>query len=200
MMKKYVSVILVIVFGAAGSFVIANRIRKPTVSAQTGPAFVVHQLQRENGNDTRRIVRSYRTNGEWMEITTDIGNGVQHVIYSTKDAGVVSVNNEKKESQFIGGWSMPASAEQIRSDPQFKDESEILGYRVLRIHMEESDGTKTDLYKAPDLQGMILRIEVTDSNGHTLSLEPEKIQLTQTDFSIPSYPINRDLYNSRHAK
>ena len=199
-MKKYASVILMIIFGAAGSFVIANRIRKPSIPAQTGPAFVIHLVQSENGNDTRRVVRSYRTNGEWMEVTTDISNGVQHVIYSTREAGVVSVDNEKKESQFIGGWSMPSSAEQIRSDPQFKDESQILGYRVLRIHMDESDGTKTDLYKAPDLQGMIVKIAVTDSTGHTLSLEPEKIELAQTDFSMPSYPINRDLFDSRHAK
>jgi hypothetical protein len=199
-MKKYLSIILVVVFGAAGSFVIANKIRNPTVSTQTGHAFVVHQIQRENGNDTRRIVRSYKTNGEWMEVTTDISSGAQHVIYGTKDAGVVSVNIEKKESQFIGGWSTPASADQIRSDPKFKDESQILGYRVLRIHMDESDGTKTDIYKAPDLQGMILRVAVTDSSGHTLSLEPEKIELVQTDFSMPSYPINRTQYDSRHIK
>ncbi len=186
---------ILVILAAAGTYVIASKVRKPRVSG-----FTVYQIQRANGHDERRISRSYKANGEWMEVSTDLKTGRQQVMFGTRESGVVRSNNEKMENEFIGGWGMPLTAEQIRRDPQFVDESQILGFRVMRVHMEGIDGSKTDLYKAPDLHGMILRVVTTSSDGGVLSVEPEKIEFNQPEFALPNYPITRDLYNSHHQK
>jgi hypothetical protein len=194
-MKRYPALAAVVLLTAAGTFVTANKLRKPVESG-----FVVYQVVRSNGVEIDRITRSQKANGEWMEVKTNPTTGARIVQFGTKESGVVRVNNEKKENDFIGGWGAPLSAEQIRNDPHFVDEGEILGYRVMRIHMESTtDGSKTDLYRAPDLQGVILRVVSQNSDGSGFSIDPTKIERTDPEFALNNYPTTKELFNLRHG-
>src|SRR6266542_487236 len=191
-MKRYLALSALVVLSAAGTYFTANRIVQPA-------GFVVYQVQRLRGLEERRIVRSYKSNGEWREISTDSKTGSQKIMFGSPQFGVVQVNDQKRENEFIGGWGAPLTAEQIRKDHQYTDESQILGYRVLRVHLETpADGSQTDLYRAPELHGMILKAVSKNSDGSVLPIEPEKIEVTEPEFTVPSYPVTRDVFNLHH--
>jgi hypothetical protein len=194
-MKKYLGYGMVVTLVAAATYFAAAGVRQ-----RNGFNGTVQMIQRTNGQDERRVVRTYRPTGEWMEVSTDIKTGSQRFIYGTSDLGVIESNHSKKENEFIGGWGPPISAERIRKDPAFADESAILGYKVLRIHLDEANGSKTDLYRAPDLHGMLLKVSTVTADGSTMTLEPESIEIGHRDFVVPNYPVTRDLYNLRHTK
>jgi hypothetical protein len=195
-MKRYLGLVGVVMLVAAGTYVTANKMQKPV-----GSGFVVHQVLRSGGKEVRQIIRSHKPNGDWREISIDAKTGARATMFGTKELGVVKSDDEKGENVFIGGWGKPLTAEQIRSDPNFVDESEILGYRVLRVHIESpTDGSKTDLYRAPELQGMILKVVSQHSDGSEFSIDPQRIEITKPEFTPPGYPTTRDAYNLRHPK
>ena len=194
MKKHYLGLSVIVILVAAGTYLAGSKLLKSST-------FVVYQVERMNSQETRQVVRAYKPSGEWMETSTNIKTGVKQIMLGTTDAGVVRVDETKKENEFVGGWAMPITAEEIKKDPGFIDETEILGYQVLRVRLEsKTDGSAIDIYRAPKLHGMILKLVVKEANGDVLSLEPERVERTSVEFALPKYPVTRDTYNLRHQK
>jgi hypothetical protein len=204
--KKYLAVLAVLTVTAVGTFAIAHNWSKSRRGPEpagvcalgNGPAFTVTQEGRTNGKADRTVIRIFKTTGEWKETTTFLATDKQTVMYGLQN-GVIRVNEEKKQSDYIGRWAPPLPEEKIRADSAFVDESTLLGYKVLRLHMAAQDGSNIDLYKAPALHGMILKVEEKHDDGSSFVLEPVKIDMGNVqDFAPPNYPVSSDVYNRNH--
>jgi hypothetical protein len=171
------------------------------------PAFrvVYHQFQ-ESGDSKKRSLqaiteRQQQANGEWKEVVSYLNSDDGSVIkkvekYAVNGRGLFKVDEQNKKLVFLGmrpDALIIRSSEELRKDSEFVREESILGYQtfVLRQNLDESN--YTEVYTAPDLQGIPLRIDFVSDKSRT-TIEAVEVDLSEDALNgltvMPDYPID----------
>lgn len=144
--------------------------------------------------------RLERADGSWKETTNSYAE--DGTIYRSYDTfgivgqGVYTVDARNNQLKFVGNYSKPHvfSEEGFKSQPSYAGESEVAGFRALI--QKSANGDRVDeVYIAPDLDGLLLKIKTTKGKD-TLTLEATEIKIepvTDKEFGLlPDYPVNYD--------
>jgi len=146
------------------------------------------------------IERYQKSDGSWRLTTTyynpdgtirKVDNG-----FGQLGRGVFQVNEKAMRLNFISPMSAQAhvvSASDMRKDPNFVREESVLGYETFVSRQPEEDGAYTEVYRAPALQGMPIKI-IFNSGAGTTVIEPTRILLGEPSESVftamPDYQVN----------
>ena len=146
------------------------------------------------------IERYQKSDGSWRLTTTyfnpdgtirKVDNGVGQL-----GRGVFQVKETTKLLNFISPMSPQThvvSADDMRKDPNYVREDSVLGYQTFVSRQPGEDGAYAEVYRAPALQGMPIKIIFSSGAGTTV-IEPIKIALgepSETVFTaMPDYQVN----------
>ena len=146
------------------------------------------------------IERYQKSDGSWRLTTTYYNpDGTIRKVdtgFGQLGRGVFQVNEKATRLNFISPMSPQAhvvSASDMRQDPNFVREDSVLGYETIVARQSEEDGAYAEVYRAPALQGMPIKI-VFSSGAGTMVIEPTSIALgepSETVFTeMPDYQVN----------
>ena len=153
------------------------------------------------------IERYQKSDGSWRLTTTyynpdgtirKVDNG-----FGQLGRGVFQVNEKATHLNFISPMSPRAhvvSASDLRKDPNFVREDSVLGYKTFVSRQEEEDGAYTEVYRAPALQGMPIKIVFSSEAGTTV-IEPINIALGEPSNTVftamPDYQVNYEVFENK---
>lgn len=88
------------------------------------------------------------------------------------------------------------------SPPGFIREDSILGYRVLVTRANHDPGNYTELYQAPDLQWMPLKMIHVSETGEMNITEAKEVRLgaaarASLAYTPPDYPVSHDFFEQK---
>ena len=153
------------------------------------------------------IERYQKSDGSWRLTTTyynpdgtirKVDNG-----YGQLGRGVFQVNEKAMRLNFISPMSAQAhvvSASEMRKDPNFVREDSVLGYQTFVSRQPGEDGDYAEVYRAPALQGMPIKIVFSSEAGTTV-IEPTRIVLAEPSETVftamPDYQVNYVNFESK---
>ena len=146
------------------------------------------------------IERYQKSDGSWRLTTTYYNpDGTIRKVdtsFGQLGRGVFQVNEKAMRLNFISPMSPQTnivSASDMRKDPNFVREDSVLGYETFVSRQSEEDGAYAEVYRAPALQGMAIKIIFSSGAGTTV-IEPTRIALgepSETVFTaVPDYQVN----------
>ena len=153
------------------------------------------------------IERYQKSDGSWRLTTTyynpdgtirKVDNG-----FGQLGRGVLQVNEKAMRLNFISPMSPRAhvvSASDMRKDPNFVREDFVLGYKTFVSRQTEEEGTYAEVYRAPALQGMPIKIIFSSEAGTTV-IEPTQIALGEPSevvfTAMPEYQVDYEGFENK---
>lgn len=153
------------------------------------------------------IERYQKSDGSWRLTTTyynpdgtirKVDNG-----FGQLGRGVFQVNEKARLLNLISPMSPQArivSASDLRKDPNFVREDFVLGYETFVSRQPGEDGAYAEVYRAPALQGMPIKMIFSSEEGTTV-IEPTQIALGEPSeivfTAMPDYQVNYEGFENK---
>jgi hypothetical protein len=182
-----------------------NYTRRPNGFTMTSRQ--VHQPADGSPVLVAEIERYQKSDGSWRLTTTyynadgtirKVDNG-----FGQLGRGVFQVNEKAMRLNFISPMSPQAhvvSASDMRKDPNFVREESVLGYETFVSRQPGEDGAYAEVYRAPALQGMPIKIIFSSEAGTTV-IEPIRIALGEPSEAVftamPDYQVNYEHFENK---
>jgi len=171
---------------------------------------VTYHQTGENSDSSGRLLqaiieRQQQSNGEWKETVLWFDLDGKTVVkktekYAINGRGLYKVDEQNKRLVFLGlrpEVPVVPAPEDLRKNPDFVREDSILGYQTFVSRQAFDESNFTEVYAAPSLQGVPLKIIIGSGESKTIieavKVEPED-KIISTSMETPNYPISYESF------
>ena len=150
------------------------------------------------------IERLQKADGSYVTFDKNDATGAIRTGFSEINRGAFGVDERTRTLTFLSEFQKPVFPTEatFRKNPGFIREDNILGYRVLVTRANHDPGNYTELYQAPDLQWMPLKMIHVSEDGMMNVIEAKEVRLGEAAraslaYTPPDYPISHDFFEQK---
>lgn len=190
------SALLVLSLAAAGLVVAMRGTPKPALKGFTLYISQISYPADSAPIHTATKIRRQKSDGSW-KLETTYADGRVDVGYGEPGRGVFAVDQKNQKLEYLSGSSTrPLADTDWRTQPGFAGEETILGYKTYRIH-SENEGSYTDSYMCPDLQGYPLRVITGNGRSKTVFEVTQVVPGEPIFESTPNLPVSMEKFDEK---
>ncbi len=179
---------------AVGFYMASTQVFTPS-GGQPSLHATIERYQKADGS-FKSVTTYYKPDGTVTRVDTGFGQ---------VGRGVFQVDEKKQSLNFLSPMRDSAHVRteaMMRQDPHVVRDETVAGYKTIVVRLPDSDGSGgyTELYEAPALQGVDIKMVFVSESGVTV-IEPTKIVRGEPDAAVfeatPAYPVNYDLFEEK---